>query len=226
MKHQILYPGAFPLLKVNLQQGETIKAESGAMAGMSPSIEVEGKMDGGFLGGLARMVAGEKFFFQTLCAKSGPGEVLLAPTIPGDIVAIDLDGTYGLHVQKDGFLAGGAGIQVSTQMQNLAQGFLSGEGFFIVKIQGQGPVFLNTYGGIHIINLEQGEQYVVDNSHLVAWPDYMNYQIEKASNGWVSSFTSGEGVVCRFTGPGPVIIQTRNPGGFGNWIKQFIPERS
>jgi uncharacterized protein (AIM24 family) len=39
----------------------------------------------------------------------------------------------------------------------------------------------------------------------------------------VASFTSGEGFVCRFRGPGVVYIQSRNPGSFGAWIRQFIP---
>ncbi len=223
MKHRILYPGAYPLLQVNLDQGETVKAESDAMVGMSATVDVEGKMEGGLLGGLARMVAGESFFLQTLTARRGPGEVLLAPSIPGDIIDVELDGTYSLVVQKDGFLAGSAGLQVSTKMQNLSQGLFSGEGFFVVKVSGHGMVFLNTYGGIHIINLEPGQPFIVDNSHLVAWPDYMHYTIEKASQGWISSFTSGEALVCKFTGPGPVIIQTRNPRGFGSWLKQFLP---
>ncbi len=223
MKHRILYPGAYPLLQVNLEQGETIKAESDAMVGMSATVDVEGKMDGGLLGGLARMVAGESFFLQTLTARRGPGEVLLAPSIPGDIIDVELDGSYSLVVQKDGFLAGSMGLQVSTKVQNLSQGLFSGEGFFVVKISGKGMVFLNTYGGIHIINLEPGQPFIVDNSHLVAWPDYMHYSIEKASQGWISSFTSGEALVCKFTGPGPVIIQTRNPRGFGSWLKQFLP---
>jgi len=225
MDHKILYQGAFPLVQVNLQKGETIKAESDAMVAMSTTVDVEGKMDGGLLGGLSRMVAGESFFFQTLTARRGPGEVLLAPSIPGDIIDIELDGSYGLVVQKDGFLAGSAGLQVSTKMQNLSQGLFSGEGFFVVKVSGQGIVFVNSYGGIHVINLEQGQEYIIDNSHLVAWPDYMQYSIEKASKGWISTFTSGEVAVCKFRGPGPVIIQTRNPRGFGNWIKQFIPQR-
>lgn len=225
MDHKILYQGAFPLVQVNLQKGETIKAESDAMVAMSATVDVEGKMDGGLLGGLSRMMAGESFFFQTLTARRGPGEVLLAPSIPGDIIDIELDGSYSLVVQKDGFLAGSASLQVSTKMQNLAQGIFSGEGFFVVKVSGQGIVFVNSYGGIHIINLEQGQEYIVDNSHLVAWPDYMQYSIEKASQGWISTFTSGEVAVCKFRGPGPVIIQTRNPRGFGSWIKQFIPQR-
>ncbi|TYO95306.1 TIGR00266 family protein [Desulfallas thermosapovorans] len=226
MKYSILYQGAFPLLQVNLQKGEVIKAESDAMVGMSDTIDVEGKMDGGLLGGLSRMLAGESFFFQTLTARRGAGEVLLAPSIPGDIIDVELDGSYSLLVQKDGFLAGAAELQVSTKMQNLAQGIFSGEGFFVVKISGNGMVFLNTYGGIHVINLEAGQEYIVDNGHLVAWPDYMQYSIEKASSGWISTFTSGEVAVCRFRGPGPVIIQTRNPRGFGSWIRQFIPNKS
>lgn len=225
MKYNILYPGAFPLVQIFLQEGETIKAESDAMVAMSSSMDVEGRLDGGLLGGLARMVAGESFFLQTLTARRGPGDVLLAPSVPGDIVDVELDGSYSLIVQKDGFLAGSDNLQISTKLQNLAQGIFSGEGFFVVKVSGKGTVFINTYGGVHVINLEQGQEYVVDNSHLVAWPDYMNHTIEKASKGWVSTFTSGEMAVCRFRGPGPVIIQTRNPRGFGNWIRRFIPHK-
>lgn len=223
MDYEILYPGAFPLLKVQLRKGETLKAESDAMVSMASTIDVEGKMEGGLLGGIGRMLAGEKFFFQTLSARRGPGEVLLAPAIPGDIVDVELDGSYSLVVQKDGFLAGSTGIEVASKMQNLMQGLFSGEGFFTLKISGKGTVFLNSYGGIHAINLEAGEERIVDNSHLVAWPDYMDYKIEKASSGWISSFTSGEMLVCRFKGPGVVLIQTRNPQGFAGWIKELLP---
>jgi len=226
VKYEILYPGAFPLLKIDLDKGETVKAESDAMVSMSTTVDVEGKLEGGLLGGLGRMLAGEKFFFQTLDARRGPGEVLLAPSIPGDIVDVDLDGSYNLVVQKDGFLAASPGIEVASKMQNLMQGLFSGEGFFTLKIGGRGTVFLNSYGAIHAINLEAGEERIIDNSHLVAWPDYMDYKIEKASSGWISSFTSGEMLVCRFKGPGVVLIQTRNPGGFGEWIKDLIPNKS
>jgi len=223
MKYEILYGEAFPIIKINLQKGERIKAESDAMVSMSSTIDLDGKLEGGLLKGLGRMLAGEKFFFQTLAANRGPGEALLAPSVPGGIVDVELDGSYGLCVQKDGFLAASDSISVDTQMQNLTRGLFSGEGFFILKVRGTGTVFVNSYGAIHPINLEAGEEIIIDNSHLVAWPDYMQYNIEKASSGWISSFTSGEALVCRFRGPGTVLIQTRNPKGFGAWIRQFIP---
>jgi uncharacterized protein (TIGR00266 family) len=224
MKSDILYPGAFPMVRVDLAAGESVKAESGAMVAAAPTIDVESKMEGGFLGALSRkMLTGEKFFFQTLRATRGAGEVLLAPTVPGDIIILELDGVNEYMVQKDGFLAGAEGVKIESRMQSLSRGLLGGEGFFILKIGGQGQLVLNSFGAIHKVELKPGEEYIVDNSHLVAWTATTTYTIEKAAAGWIASFTSGEGFVCRFQGPGVVYIQSRNPGGFGAWIRQFIP---
>jgi uncharacterized protein (AIM24 family) len=106
-------------------------------------------------------------------------------------------------------------------MQSLGRGLFSKEGFFILKISGSGVVFVSSYGAIHAIEVAQGQQVIVDNGHLVAWPDYMQYSLEKASNGWINSWMSGESLVCRFTGPGMILIQTRNPAGFKGWLSQM-----
>ncbi len=231
MKYKILYPEAFPIVECELEKGERIKAESDAMIAMDTTIDVEGKMpDGGvsgFFKGLARkFLAGESFFFQEMVANRGRGKILFGHAIPGGIMDVELDGSYGLMVQKNGFLAGTENINVDTKMQDISKGFLSGEGFFILHINGRGTVFVSSYGVIHPINLEAGQEIIIDNGHLVAWPDYMQYNVEKASNGWISSFTSGEGLVCRFRGPGVVLIQTRNISSFGSWIRSFIPSSS
>jgi len=224
MKSDILYPGAFPMVRIELAAGESVKAESGAMVASSPTIDVDSKMEGGFLGALSRKVlSGEKFFFQTLRATRGPGDVLLAPTVPGDILTFELDGMNEYLVQKDGFLAGAEGVKIESKMQSLSRGLLGGEGFFILKISGTGILVLNSFGAIHPITLQPDQEYIVDNSHLVAWTATTSYNIEKASAGWIASLTSGEGFVCRFRGPGVVYIQSRNPRGFGSWIRQFLP---
>jgi len=224
MKHEMLYPGPFCLLKASLESGEMLKAESGAMVAMSDTIDVEGKMEGGFFSALKRAVAGESFFFQTLHAKRGPGEVLLAHSIPGELHTLQLDGRTNYLLQKDGFFAGTPDLEVSSKMQNLTKGLFSGEGFFVVKVSGQGTLWVGSYGAIHPLTLAEGQEIIIDNSHLVAWPEGMDYKIQKASSGWFSSITSGEGLVCRFRGPGLVLIQTRNPGGFGSWLRQFLPK--
>jgi uncharacterized protein (TIGR00266 family) len=218
MSYEILYQNAFPVVRYRLQAGEKLKAESDAMIAMSSAVDVTGGVEGGFLRGLGRMLSGEKFFFQYLTANRGPGEVLFGQAMPGGIMDLQLDGNYGLRVQKNGFLAATQGIEIDTQMQNLTRGLFSGEGFFILSVQGRGTVFLSSYGSIHAIDLKPGEEIIIDNGHLVAWTDYTEYHIEKASNGWISSIISGECLVCRFKGPGRVLIQTRNPKALRSFL--------
>jgi uncharacterized protein (TIGR00266 family) len=170
-----------------------------------------------------KVLTGEKFFFQTLKAVRGAGEVLLAPTVPGDILMLELDGVKEYLVQKDGFFAGAETVQIKSRMQGLARGLFGGEGMFILQAGGEGQLILNSFGAIHRVELQPDQEHIVDNGHLVAWSSTMTYAIEKASAGWISSFTSGEGFVCRFRGPGIVYIQSRNPGNFGSWMHQFIP---
>jgi uncharacterized protein (TIGR00266 family) len=201
---RVLYRGAFALLEVHLRHGQTVKAQSDAMVAMDATVDVEGKVEGGLLGGLGRMLSGESFFFQTLRATRGAGVVHLAPAQPGDLLPIQLNGTTAYVLQKDGFLAASEGLEISTTAQNLARGLFSGEGFFILKARGRGILFAESYGAIHELDVSSGEEILVDNGHLVAWPETMDYSLEKASRGWISSFTSGEGLVCRFRGPGKV----------------------
>ncbi|MGH7224117.1 MAG: TIGR00266 family protein, partial [Gemmataceae bacterium] len=171
MKYEFLKPGPFVMLKVRLEMGETIKAESGAMVAMSDTLDVEGKMEGGLFKGLGRMLAGESFFFQTLAARRGPGDVFLAHEIPGELYPITLDGRTNYVLQKDGFFAATPGVEISTKMQNLMKGLFSGEGFFVIKASGSGVLFVSSYGGIHPIDLAEGEEFIIDNAHLVAWPE-------------------------------------------------------
>lgn len=225
MKYEILHQDAFPVVRCELNRGESLNAESDAMVAMSASLDISGSMGkGGVLGGLARkFLAGESFFMQTITASRGAGSVLLGHSVPGGIADVMLDGNHGLCVQKNGFLAAEETVEVNTTMQNLSKGLFSREGFFILNIHGKGIVFLSSFGAIHELDLNDGEEIIIDNGHLVAWPDYMNYKIEKASSGWFSSIASGESLVCRFKGPGKILIQTRNPDSFSAWIKSMMP---
>lgn len=225
MKHEILYGSAFSAVQCHLEKGETIKAESDAMISMSSTLDVKGSTgDGGIIGGITRkLLAGESFFFQKITASRGPGDIILAQSALGGIGDVELDGTYGLKVQRGSFLAAEDTIEIDTAIQNLTKGLFSGQGFFVLNIRGKGVVFLSAFGAIHQIELEAGEEAIIDNGHLVAWPDIMEYKIEKASSeGWLSSLSSGEGLVCRFKGPGIVLIQTRKPEALSKWMKSMV----
>ena len=47
MRHQILYQPSYSLAVVQLERGEQIVTESGAMVSMSPTLKLEAKMSGG-----------------------------------------------------------------------------------------------------------------------------------------------------------------------------------
>lgn len=150
MRYEIMQPGAFAFLKVQLEAGESIKAESDAMMAMSGNIKVEGKMEGGMLGGLARkFLSGESLFFQHLTAQGQAGEAVLAPPIPGDVSAYELTGNT-LCITSGGFLAAEESVKIETKMQNLGKGLFSGAGLFVVKASGTGTLFFNSFGALSI----------------------------------------------------------------------------
>jgi uncharacterized protein (TIGR00266 family) len=223
--YEILYRGSYATLKVDLAQGETIKSESDAMLAMDPTIDVEGKAQGGLLKGLGRMLTGESFFQQTLTANRGDGTVLLAPGNLGELECIEMNGEEWI-LQKEGFFASDESIETKTHTQSLGKALFSGEGLFILKASGTGKLFISSFGAIHKVTLAAGQEYIVDNGHLVAWNGTMNYKIEKASkSGLLSSWKSGEGFVTRFTGPGTIYIQTRNMSSFVGILSALLPTK-
>jgi uncharacterized protein (TIGR00266 family) len=223
VQYRILYRPSFALAQVQLAEGEALRTESGAMVGMTPNLNLEAKMEGGLLKSLGRaMLAGESFFQSTYTAHSGSGEILLAPSTPGDIMAVELQ-AQSYMVQQGSYLASAAALALETRFAGMAQMFAS-EGAFMVKVSGTGLLLLSSYGAIHKISLAAGEQYIVDSGHIVAFDENVSYQVTKAAKGFMASVTSGEGLVVRYTGPGDIYLQTRNLKAFVDEITPFLPK--
>lgn len=215
MHFEIKNNGLCAHLEVELKKGEALKAESDAMVCYTGDIEITGNMSGGLMSSLMRsMLTQESLFMQTLTAHLGDdNKVTLAPVQLGDIVAIDCGGATNKQyiLTKGSFLASQPRVNIDIHVQNIMKGLLSKEGFFLMKTQGEGTLFLSTYGSVTRHSLPRGKKMVVDNGHLVAWSSGIEYYMEQANRrSMFSSFSSGEGFVCRFIGPGEVFIQTRN----------------
>jgi uncharacterized protein (TIGR00266 family) len=221
---EVQYPGSFALAVVRLQAEQSISAEAGAMVSMSAHVELQAQMKGGVFGALKRAVGGESAFVSTFTSRGGPGEVTLAPGAPGDIVGIDMS-NQTFMVQSSSYLAGDTSLAVDTKWGG-AKTFFGGEGLFVLQVSGTGVLLVSSFGSIHRKTLQPGERYVVDTGHLVAWESAMQYQLRKAARGFFRSFTSGEGIVAEFTGPGELLIQTRNLAAFAGLLKPFFPTQS
>lgn len=227
MQFEIHYKPAHTLAVVNLAAGESVRAEARAMVSMTRNIQVQtqGPLagQGGIFKGLKRAVfGGESFFTNTFTAMGGPGHVSVAPTLCGDMVVHELGLGQALYIQGSSYVAAPDSVTLDTRWQGM-KGLFSGESLFFLEAVGSGPVLINAFGAIDVIELD-GE-VVIDTGHLVAFESGIQYTVDKAADGWISSFLSGEGLVLRMRGRGRVYVQSRNPAEYGQDVGRRLPAR-
>ena len=223
MQNNILYQPSYSLLQLMMEEGESVQAEAGAMVSMTPNVQMQTQARGGILGGLKRSVlGGESFFINTFTCTAGQGEMTLAPTLPGDLMHVPLSGGT-MFVQSGSYIVSTPGINIDTSWGG-AKAFFSGEGLFLLKCDGEGDVFVSSYGAIHPVELAPEQRYVVDTGHMVAFEGTMNYSV-RASGGLKETFLSGEGLVCDFVGPGRLYLQSRSMDAFLKFLIPKLPKR-
>ncbi len=219
MEVQLRHQPSFSVARLILGPSEPIRAESGAMMAMSPDTHIEARADGGVMKSLKRAaLGGESFFITTLTAGAGGGWVDLAANLPGDLSVIELQAGQPWLLSKGAFLGAASSVAIETQFQGMRM-FAGGEGAFLVQAEGQGPMVVSAFGAVDRFALGQGQSVVVDSGHFVAAHATINYQLRKAAQGGlIQSAKSGEGFVFEFTGPGEVLLQSRNPKGLIGYL--------
>ncbi|KAL0571359.1 hypothetical protein V5O48_010597 [Marasmius crinis-equi] len=205
------------ILTLDLANGHTIRARPGAMVHMGPQVDLQGNFKFSF----KKMFTGGSMNYSTF---SGSGPVALAPLLFGDITTIPVRGDGQWNISKHAFLACTQDVVRESKSQGFMKAIFGGEDLFIYQISGSGMLWVSSFGAIERIDLREGQEHIVDNGHLVAWS--CQYQIEKAGGGTMNSLKSGEGVVCRFRGPGAIYCQTRNQDDFEEYIVQVAKPRN
>ena len=220
MQIEVLYRPSYSLAVIKLSPSEEIRIEAGAMVSMSGGVTIETKAAGGFFKSLSRTVLGGESFFQNFF-KAPPqgGEITVAPELPGDVFTYDMSGET-LMVQAGSFMACETTIQLNAKISLKA--LVAAEGFSMLEASGTGKLLLSSYGAIHERVLAAGEKYIVDTTHLVAFPASMPVE-RKTVGGLKSTLLSGEGLVVELTGPGRLLMQTRSPHAFLSWLIPNLP---
>lgn len=220
-----------PLLSVVLNKGESIFAERNAMVSMDATLALTGRAKGGFFSALSRKVLNdESFFQQKIEAVDGPGEVLLTPTLPGDIAVLQT-GERQYMIADGAYLASTEDVELDAKTQGLGRALLGNSGgFFVIRTNGKGEVAVSGFGSMRAIDLDGSRSVYVDNGHLVAWDTELDYEL--ALNTAKQDFfgkifhsqTSGEGIVLKFSGKGRLYVCSRNRGGFVDWLFSQMPQ--
>lgn len=199
------------LVEVALDPGEAVRAEAGAMLYMTQGVEIQTTTGGGMFKGLKRVFAGETFFITSfLYNGSGKGVVAFAAPYPGKIIPLDLRQFSGnMLVQRDGFLAAAAGIEIEVAFtKRLGAGLFGGEGFILQRLQGDGLAFVHAGGTVVKRELKAGESLRVDTGCLVAFEESVDYDIQFIG-GVRNALFGGEGLfLVAVTGPGTVYLQS------------------
>ena len=225
MKHEIKYKPSYSMLVVNLEQGEKITAESGAMTYMDPNIDVHTrKREKSLFGSIGLAIFGrQSFWVNNYTASNGQGEVAFVSAPVGDIETLEVKPNQGYVIQKSGYIASTENVNLDVKWEGFTKG-LFGQGLFMIKVTGDGTLFINTFGAIDKHTLESGQTLIVYNFHLVAFSDTCNYKVTKFG-GLKETLLGGEGLVTRITGPGDIYIQTKNLREFVEWLWTLIEPR-
>ena len=208
MKHEIIGDDMQAAV-FELDTGEFVQAEAGSMFFMEGNIDMDLRMPGGWVGGLKRMFVGESFMLPVFKAKTSGSKVAFAPSYPGKIIELDLDGSKIWQAQKYSFLCAYGNIAINISfIRKFKVGFFGGEGFVLEKFTGHGKVFLNC-GGLAVARvLEAGETIQVDTGCIVAFEETVKYDVKRIKSIKTAIF-GGEGLfLSTLTGPGKVFLQS------------------
>lgn len=183
MNYSITPNSTFPVVNITMGQDETIQIESGSMIYHNGLVELSGHMNsngkkglGGIMSAIGRSVtSGERFFITTATGTAPDAELAIAPGNPGVIKELTLDDTHQYRLNTGAFLAMDTSASYHMVSQKVSGALFGGTGgFFIMETAGTGTMLVSAYGDIIPIALDGSHEYVIDNSHVVAWDSKLN----------------------------------------------------
>lgn len=196
---------------VTLRQGETVRAESGAMLFMTQGVEMNTDLHGASAA-FSRMMTGQNMFLTdfTYTGEKGEGTLGLGTDFPSKIVRLTLNDYEGsaLICQRGAYLASNPSVDISMEAtKSLSAGFFGGQGFILQRLSGQGDVLVKAGGTLVTRELAPGEQLRVTSGSIVAFTTTVDYDIQMMP-GIKNAMFGGEGLfVTTLTGPGQVWLQ-------------------
>ena len=215
----------YPVAIINMNSGESVLCQSGAMVWMSPNMKMETKA-GGFGKAFSRLVSGESLFQNTYTAEGGPGMIAFSSTLPGDVLAIDLKPGQSIVAQKRAFLASAPTVSYEMFFQKkLGAGFFGGEGFIMQKFTGSGMLLLEIDGSTITYDLAPGQSMLIDTGNLAACDATCSIDIESVP-GVKNALLGGAGLLnTTVTGPGKVWLQTMPISGMASALAAYLPNK-
>ena len=207
----------FGWVQINLQPGQTIFVEGGAMSTMKGDMEMKSRLMGGFFRALLRKLFGGESAFVGEYSHPTGGWLTVSPATPGRVIHRQVQGEK-IFLEAGAFLACTPGVTLGLKFGGL-RSFFGGEGLVFLEVGGSGDLFFNAYG--EVIEKDVNGSLIVDTGHIVGWESTVDWKL-RGMGGLKATLFSGEGLVCEFTGRGKVWVQTRTLSGLAGWIRGYL----
>jgi len=211
-------------LILELQPGQIVYSEAGALSWMSGNVQMEATSGGGLGKMLGRLVTGESLFVVEYRAMNGPGLLAFSNEFPGKILPIELAPQQSLIVQKDAFLCAEQSVQMSVHWQKrLGAGLFGGEGFLLQRLTGPGLFFAELDGETVEYMLQPQQVLLVDPGHVAMFEPTVGFDIQMV-RGIKTMLFGGEGLfLAHLTGPGRVWLQTMPMTNLVQAVARYLP---
>ncbi|MFF4396543.1 AIM24 family protein [Streptomyces sp. NPDC001480] len=253
---QEIVGNAMQMAVVNLSPGQTVYCEAGKFLFKTTNVTMETRLSGpsnnggrsqngggggggnGGMGGMLRqamgtamqvgqrMMAGESLAFQYFTAQGGEGTVGFAGVLPGEMRALELDGTRAWFAEKDAFVAAESTVDFGIAFQGGRTGMSGGEGFVLEKFTGYGTVIIAGAGNFIDLNpADFGGRIEVDTGCVVAFEEGIQYGVQRVGGlnrqGIMNAVFGGEGLsLATLEGNGRVILQSLTIESLANALKK------
>jgi uncharacterized protein (TIGR00266 family) len=242
LAHKIV-GNAMQMAVVQLEAGQTVYCEAGKFLWKTTNVSVETRLtkpQGNQQGAPAtasgfmkkaldvgkRVLAGESLAFQYYRAEGGSGLVTFAGVLPGEMRALELDGSRGWYAEKDAFVAAEATVDFDIAFSGLRTGIKGGEGFVLEKFTGTGSVLIAGAGNFIELNpAKYGGKIQVDTGCVVAFQDTIQYGVERVgalnAQTAMTGMFGGEGLnLATLEGDGQVILQSMTIEGLAKALRK------
>ncbi|KAJ1992737.1 hypothetical protein GGI25_002067 [Coemansia spiralis] len=164
-RFEVVDSGYGSLIMAKLPPYSMFYTQVGQTLGQSPKARSRVTTKGALAVAALRPLLGRSAFVQEISTEGSAADVLIAPKRPGDVVVVGMNGSVEYFVRKGSLLAQTRFLAVST-WNGIGAEF---NALAFDKVSGRGTFVINSFGGIHRLVLQEGEEYYVDPRYVIAW---------------------------------------------------------
>jgi len=214
-------------LAVDLQPGQQVYTDAGAMSWMTASVSMNTGSGGGLGGMLKRAASGATAFIINFAASGEPGQAAFSTDFPGKILPVELDAGQSIVMHKHAFLCAEKSVTLDVFFtRKLGAGFFGGEGFILQKLTGPGIAFGELDGDAVEYHLKSGEVMKVEPGHVAMFEATVAFDIEMIK-GMTNILLGGEGVfLATLKGPGRIWLHSMTVSKMAHRLVEYLPAKS